>query len=205
MVRASPSNSVFVNCPFDKSYEPLFKTIIFTTFDCGFLPRCALEIDDGTENRLTKISRMIEQCQFAIHDISYTDIDPATELPRFNMPFELGLYFGCQRFGAQIHRKKTSLILDRGTFRYRQFLSDIAGHDVHAHDSEPRKAVREVRDWLRAKSGVRNIPGGTEIWNRYERFMRQLPLMCCEATISIEELTFAVFANFVAAWLETTR
>ena len=34
--------SVFVNCPFDDAYKPMFEAIVFAVFDCGYRPRCAL-------------------------------------------------------------------------------------------------------------------------------------------------------------------
>ena len=47
--------SVFVNCPFDGGYSPLFEAIVFTVFDCGFRARCTLEIDDSGQSRIEKI------------------------------------------------------------------------------------------------------------------------------------------------------
>jgi hypothetical protein len=44
----SYANSVFVNCPFDPAYRPLFEAVVFATYDCGFYPRCALEVDDSS-------------------------------------------------------------------------------------------------------------------------------------------------------------
>ena len=114
MIAPKPSNSVFVNCPFDRSYKQIFNAILFCIFDAGFVPRCALEIEDSTQSRLAKILDLIGQCNFAIHDISYTDIDSGTHLPRFNMPFELGLYFGCHKFSGD--KKKACLILDREAY-----------------------------------------------------------------------------------------
>jgi hypothetical protein len=154
---------------------------------------------------LSKIVDLISRCNYAVHDISYTELDSHTQLPRFNMPFELGLYFGCQNYGGQLHHKKTSLILDRDPYRYRAFLSDISGQDIRPHGGDPRAAVKEVRDWLRAKSGKRNIPGGAEIWLRYELFRAELPRLCAKERLLIEELTFPDYANFVAVWLERTR
>jgi len=49
MARNEYATSVFVNCPFDTQYKPLFEAIVFTVFACGFQPRCALEIDDASE------------------------------------------------------------------------------------------------------------------------------------------------------------
>ena len=99
--RPSKANHVFINCPFDSRYKPIFNAIVFSVYDLGFVARCSLEEDDAADFRLAKIERMIEQCRFGINDISAVALDDATKLPRFNMPLELGLFLGCRRFGAK--------------------------------------------------------------------------------------------------------
>lgn len=37
------NDNVFINCPFDSAYKPLFDAIVFAVHDCGFVARCALE------------------------------------------------------------------------------------------------------------------------------------------------------------------
>ncbi len=113
---------------------------MFAIYDLGFVPRCALEIDDGAEFRLEKICRIVAECQYGVHDISYTRVDPKTRLPRFNMPLELGLYLGCRRYGGKSQSKKKCLILDREAYRYRNFISDISGQDIHAHGGKAEVA-----------------------------------------------------------------
>ncbi len=34
-------NNVFINCPFDEKYNPIFNAILFTVRRCGFVLRCA--------------------------------------------------------------------------------------------------------------------------------------------------------------------
>ena len=63
------SSHVFVNCPFDAGYRPIFNAIVFTIYDLGFVARCALEEDDAAEFRLSKIERLIEECKFGINDL----------------------------------------------------------------------------------------------------------------------------------------
>jgi hypothetical protein len=92
---------VFINCPFDTTYKPIFDAIVFAVKHLGFNARSALEVDDASEVRLAKIIRIIEECAYGIHDISAVAPRTGTDLPRFNMPLELGLYLGCQRFGAE--------------------------------------------------------------------------------------------------------
>lgn len=90
---------VFINCPFDARYRKLFLATVFAVFDCGFLPRCALEIEDGGEERIRKIKRIIRECRYGIHDISRVELDSKSRLPRFNMPLELGLFLGARNTG----------------------------------------------------------------------------------------------------------
>jgi hypothetical protein len=127
-----PTNNVFVNCPFDSGYRPLFDAVVFTVIDCGFVARCSLEIDDGSEVRIDKIVRIIGECRLGVHDISRTELDPVHALPRFNMPLELGPFLGAKRFGGQDHARKNCLILDLEPYRYQKFISDLSGQDIHA-------------------------------------------------------------------------
>lgn len=46
-VPADFSQNVFINCPFDDQYLPLFHAIIFTIHNMGFRPRCALEVSNA--------------------------------------------------------------------------------------------------------------------------------------------------------------
>ena len=54
------SKYVFINCPFDKEYNPIFEAIVFTIYDCRFLPRCAKE--EGEEVQLT-MKRLYKCCK----------------------------------------------------------------------------------------------------------------------------------------------
>ncbi|MEP7013677.1 MAG: hypothetical protein ABJC13_25425 [Acidobacteriota bacterium] len=170
--------SVFINCPFDTEYHPLFEAIVFTVSIAGFRPRCALEASNAGANRLTKTLDIIDGCRYGIHDLSRTQ-PGAYGLPRFNMPFELGLDIGCKRYGSDVHRKaKSLLILDRSRFRYQKFLSDIAGQDIRHHSSNPRRATGCVRDWLSLESRNFKIPGGDHIFARYREFRKGASPLC---------------------------
>ena len=97
---------VFFNCPFDDAYRPMFWAIIFTIHECGFFARSALEQNDGAQWRLSKINPLIRDCTLGIHDISRTESDGQTGLPRFNLPLELGLFLGAREFGSLLQRSK---------------------------------------------------------------------------------------------------
>src|SRR5215207_1418992 len=94
---------VFINCPFSDDYRDFFNAIVFTIVRSGFVPRCALELNDGAVNRFEKICKIIEDCSYAVHDISKTELDKKSGLPRFNMPLELGVFLGAKRFGNKNH------------------------------------------------------------------------------------------------------
>jgi hypothetical protein len=198
-------NHVFLNCPFDPGYRPIRNAIVFAVFDLGFVVRCALEEEDTSEFRLSRIERMIEECRYGIHDLSAVALDQATGLPRFNMPLELGLFLGCKRFGPANQGRKRTLVLDSDPYRYRQFISDISGQDIRAHGGNPERAIRAVRDWLQAASKRKGLAGGGEIVERYERFQSELPAICAEGRLEAEGLTFLDFATLIAGWLRLNR
>ncbi len=203
MQAAEYERSVFVNCPFDEEYRHLFDAVVFAVYDCGYIARCALEVDDASEVRIDKIARIIGGCRFGLHDISRTETDSATNLPRFNMPFELGLFLGAKRFGRAEQKNKSCLILDFERFRYQKFISDIAGQDIAAHGGEAEKAISRVRDWLStAISKAIRIPGGNSMAKRYTIFRQELPTMCTRAHLNVSELTFSDFIAQVEEWLK---
>jgi len=205
--------SVFVNCPFDPSYQPLFVALIFTIRDCQFQPRCALEVSDSGEVRIKKIERIIAECRLGIHDISRIEMSLANGLPRFNMPLELGLFLGARSFGNRLQKRKKCLILDSEPYRYREFCSDISGQDIEDHSSEASRLVSKTRNWLqgilaadtssRVDKQARNplIPGGQRIFDRYQHFQRELPETCKELKLDAAPLPFVEFLYLVDEWL----
>ena len=78
---ASYEDNVFINCPFDSEYRSIFYALVFAVHDCGYIARCALEVDDSGQVRIQKIEQMIADCKFGIHDISRVETDPQTQLP----------------------------------------------------------------------------------------------------------------------------
>ena len=197
------NSDVFINCPFDPTYRPIFDAIVFGVSDLGFAPRCSLEEDDAGESRLSKIERIVEECQFGINDLSAVALDVITGLPRFNMPLELGLLLGCKRFGLPHQSKKRTLILDRDQYRYRTFISDISGQDIRAHGGDPDRAIREIRDRLRAASKRTTLPGGAEVIRHYHKFQKALPGLCSVLALEPERLTFLDLSEMIADWLQT--
>jgi hypothetical protein len=195
------AESVFINVPFDRQYARLFHALVFALHDCGFFARCALEGDDGSETRLTKLYGIINDCPLGIHDLSRTSLDRTHRLPRFNMSLELGLFLGAKRYGGLGHRRKSCLILDRKPYRYQIFCSDIAGQDIRAHENDVEQAIRLVRNWLQAARPARSLSHAATIVRRYVQFLADLPVMCVSQGSSLRDLTFIDYRLFVQGWL----
>lgn len=202
---AGYATNVFINCPFDLEFQPLFHALAFAVIQCGYTVRCALEADDAGATRIDRIYRLIDECRFGIHDISRIEHDTVNNLPRFNMPFELGLFLGARRFGAKLQRDKQCLVLEAERYRYQKYLSDIAGQDIRQHDNDPAKAVGAVRDWLAASrlKSAQPLPGATAIMRHYREFQANLPAMLRAADLEPAELGFFDRANLMAQFLET--
>jgi hypothetical protein len=134
-------HSVFINCPFDEQYAPLLRAIVFAVVDCGFSPRCALESSDASEIRIQKIYRVIGECGLGVHDLSRTQLDSRTQLPRFNMPLELGIFLGAKFLGDGTQQQKACLVFDEQPYRYQMYLSDVAGQDISWHRNNPKDLI----------------------------------------------------------------
>jgi hypothetical protein len=169
--------NVFINCPFDPDYGKMLKALVFTTITCGLEPRIALERDDSGEERINKIKELIRCSKYSIHDISRMEPLRNGDLPRFNLPFELGLDLGCRTYGKGRLATKNCLILDKEKYRYTRVISDISGNDIRAHNANDQDLIREVRNWLRTARRV-PIPGAHKIWMDFNIFDDYLLYTC---------------------------
>jgi hypothetical protein len=186
--------SVFINCPFDGAYLPFFHAIIFTVTRCGFSPRCALEIIDSGGTRISKIEKLIEECPLGIHDISRTELDRASNLPRFNMPLELGLFLGAKRYGEGAQKRKRCLVLDSEPYRYQKFMSDIAGQDIEAHGGDIDTLIAKVRNFLNSTVRSAPLPSGAMVRADYDAFNAALPEICGRLKVDAAALDYRDFA-----------
>jgi hypothetical protein len=168
--------SVFINCPFDAEYKPLFRAMCFAIAACGFAPRCALDESDSAVVRFAKILDLITACEFSVHDVSRVELDTTSGLPRFNMPLELGADLGLRLKGGARHAKRRILVLDAAAHRYDQTLSDISGMDIEAHGNDAGRVIKAVRDWLNnGRDGANPLPGSAAIVADYAAFQAIVP------------------------------
>jgi hypothetical protein len=160
---------VFINCPFDKDYEPILQAILFCVVYLGFEPRIATESNDSGSVRLNKICEIIENSKYSIHDLSRCQAKKKGEHFRLNMPFELGVDYGCRRYFGQEREGKRLLILEEKMYRYQAAISDLSGCDIQAHAGDFQNAVRKVRNWLVSEAQI-NADGAGRILGAYADF-----------------------------------
>jgi hypothetical protein len=142
------NEAVFLNIPFDEGYRPLFVALLAGLTALGCKPRCVLEVPSGGEGRLDRIYGLISSCGASIHDLSRVARSGSFRVPRFNMPFELGLAYSIAR--RQTHR---FFILEERTFRLQASLSDLNGHDPHIHEGRQDGVLRCVLDCFGTQGG----------------------------------------------------
>ena len=142
------SKNVFVNCPFDDDFRQLLLGVVFTILYFGYKPRLSLERADSAENRIDKITDLIKESKFGIHDLSRLVSSAKGEVYRMNMPFELGIDYGCKKLKGGKWKEKKILILEKERYRFQQAISDLSGCDIKNHEDEVDKIISSVRDWF---------------------------------------------------------
>lgn len=162
--------SVFVNCPFDPAFAPILQALLFCILYFDLVPRLATERVDSAEMRLEKIRGLIGACRYSIHDLSRCEAAAVGERYRLNMPFELGIDYGCRHFAGGRWSEKKILVLEERAYRYQAALSDIAGCDIAAHGGDFQIAVRKVRNWLVTEAAVKCRDAAQRVTNAYLDF-----------------------------------
>lgn len=167
---------VFLNIPYDKNFDRLFRGYICGISAFGLVPRATLEIPGGAR-RLDRILGLVQSCAYAIHDLSRVQLDahkPRT--PRFNMPFELGL--------SVAHEKSTKkskhewFVCESMNFRLAKSLSDLNGTDPYIHGGTVGGVFTELRNMF-----VRSDrqPSVQQMWVIYREMARRLPIILQQA------------------------
>ncbi len=194
--------NVFINCPFDEQYRHLLRPLLFTIVYMGLEPRISETTDSG-QQRVETIQQLIEDSKYSIHDLSRIEVSSKKDLPRFNMPFELGLDIGCKKFGEGHLKEKRCLILEKEQYRYQKVLSDISGNDIEAHKEDSQILIRKVRNWF-FRQGMK-IPNANTIWIDFNEFEGHLDQIYVEEGYSkedIEEMPKSEFISYAKLWME---
>lgn len=181
-----PNGDVFINCPFDDDYLPCFEALLFAITISGYRVRCALEDSDGGDIRFAKLCRLIGDSDDTIHDLSRTAVG-AMGLPRFNMPFELGLAMGARHYGGERQRTKRACIMVALDHALPRYLSDLAGSDPAVHHDDPHAVIRIVRGHLHRTPSGQGLPGAAHMIQLFERFRGDVPFLARQARLTVEE------------------
>jgi hypothetical protein len=169
----SYEKSVFINCPFDDAYWDLFRPLVFTVMRLGFMPKYSLERSDSSEARISKITSLIKESQFGIHDLSRCVAVKKGDIFRLNMPLELGLDMGAKTYGAAKLRKKKILILEKERYRFQRAISDLSNSDIKSHNADPDQIVTVVRDWLVQEANAPKL-SPSFIWGQFNDCMADI-------------------------------
>ncbi len=205
MAASNYSDRVFINCPFDDQYRQLFRACTFTVLDAGFVPRCSREVDDASTSRLDVIVDIIDECQYGIHDLSRVQLDQSSHLPRFNMPFELGLFHSAKHFGPKRQKGKQCIVLEKNKYRYQKFISDIAGMNVTPHSNSQKRAIHAVRNWLVTASRRTTIPAAETIHKRFKAFQADFRKVCKKYGRDYDSMPFIEMVHNMNDWLQRNQ
>jgi hypothetical protein len=120
---------VFLNVPFDDNYRRLFVALVTGILAHGGTPRCVLELP-ASRDRLTRLRKLVKQCLISFHDLSRVQTTRTNHglVPRFNMPFELGL---------SVMAGGRFFVLEERPHRFQVSLSDLNGYDPLIHNGRP--------------------------------------------------------------------
>jgi len=140
--------SVFLNCPFDDAFSPLFHAAVLTIAALGFTPRCARESEGEADPRIDRIAKGLSEAKYSIHDLSRFHGEGPDNLSRFNMPLELGMAVACRFQGRITGIQHNWVALVPQGFVHQKFISDLAGFDAPAHEQAAASIIREVAAWL---------------------------------------------------------
>ena len=160
--------SVFLNVPFDGRYRGLFVALIAGLTALGRSPRSVLEISTG-RSRLDRICDLIESCGASVHDLSRITLSGPLRVPRFNMPFELGIAYSVARRSAH-----SFFVLEERRDRLQASLSDLNGHDPYVHGGTQEGILRCLLDCFAGPSSSPSLGMLKALTLRLSRFVTEL-------------------------------
>lgn len=100
----------------------------------GLNPRCVVQIP-ASADRLTRLVKIIQESPFSIHDLSRVQLSGTASpfrVPRFNMPFELGLAVAICSSDANAGRQWK--LMEAVPHRLNHSLSDVDGYNPVIHN-----------------------------------------------------------------------
>lgn len=194
--------NVFVNCPFDDGFRQLLLGIVFTIIYFGYKPRLSIEKADSAESRIQKIVDLIKCSKFGIHDLSRIVAANKDDHYRMNMPFELGIDYGCKMLKGGKWARKKILILEKERYRFQKAISDLSGSDIKSHGDEVYKAIIAVRDWFITEE-LKRGHSGNRVWDKFNDFQAYLydEVVEGDGHTSIDDVQISEVIHHMKMWL----
>jgi len=138
-------SKAFLNLPFHEDYENVCLALICGLVCYGITPTIVTE-STGSRWRLEKLAELISRCEFSFHDLSYLKLDGPQRVPRFNIPFELGLAIGLH---GNLHEQPRYHVFESKRHRLQQSLSDLNGIDPLIYNRTAVGILRALANRLR--------------------------------------------------------
>src|SRR5262249_23055089 len=118
----------------------------------------------GPKPRPARIADRIPACRYSFHDLSRVDVRGG--VPRFNMPFELGLAVGRTK---RRHLKHEWFVFEARRFRLQRSLSDLNRVDPPIPPGPPHRVLVELTKALVRADRQPTIEELTEIYRVLRR------------------------------------
>ena len=163
---------VFINCPFDEAYEPLFDGLLFVAVAYNFAPSTSYAEGDPGIARIERLREQLRDTPYSLHDLSRCTGEGALNIARMNMPLELGMAMMRQHLGDSVegltaHQWAALVPEDRLADR---FLSDLRGYDLleYGGDDDLNGLIARAAQFFATRSEVPLTPA--QILPGYETF-----------------------------------
>jgi hypothetical protein len=178
---AAYADSVFINCPFDPEYRPIFHALVFAVHDCGYFAHCAWFVF----KKLNKSSGIV--------DSASTTFVASSPIRRVNCQDSTCRSSSGYFWGPSDNKRQTTKsckIPDVDNYRFQKFCSDIAGQDISAHHGNAEEAIKVVRNWRGKTRRNVLIPSGSKLVERYHKFKNDLPMLLrsCARALQVSPL-----------------
>ena len=173
--KLAPSD-VFINLPFDSDYEPLFLALIAGLVSLGLNPRSVVQIG-ASKDRLRRLVGIVQECPFSIHDLSRVQRSGKGlfRVPRFNMPFELGLAAAVSLTTTGPTRQWR--VIEAVRHRVGHSCSDVDGYNAEIHDGTIRGMCEALGNIFPdpPHAPLTDIEDLLWVYRRLKRFRNSLP------------------------------
>jgi hypothetical protein len=149
---------VFINCPFDELYEPLFDALVFVAVAYNFAPTTSSADGDPGIARIERLRQQLRDTPYSLHDLSRCTGEGEMNTVRMNMPFELGMAIMRQHLGDAVGELSThhwAAFVPEGHLAD-AFISDLAGFDLleYGGDDDVAGLIAQAASFFATKSTV---------------------------------------------------